>query len=137
MPGATAVRQVAHRCKIWIHPRFFWTSDFKNHGKVDQWDDLYEAFMAPGGAVEGDCDDYALTAMTWIEKQGGSQDAIDGCRALLCLTEEGEVHMVCGIDDHEAGVTWILDCRFGHVLPSADLRYTWKASCRRGMWSEL
>lgn len=101
-----------------VHARVFrvfqYVEDKKNHGKLEHWPDttmLQEALKS--GVLRGDCDDFALACrhLLWEHEIPN--------RLVLCLTEEGEGHLVCEVQG------WILDNRQTRVMPRDLLKYKW------------
>lgn len=66
-------------------------------------------------SLHGDCEDYALWCRQELKKHGIESDLV------LCKTEQGEWHLVCGVEG------WILDNRYRRVRRRDDMRYEWVA----------
>lgn len=76
-------------------------------------------------SLVGDCEDFAL----WCRDQLAAEDI--QADLVLCLTETGEGHLVCSVDG------WVLDNRHRWLQRRDDLRYSWLALGRAGVWRQI
>lgn len=96
---------------------FLYASDLEAYGVSEHWcsPDEIRGQLSAKGVVLGDCDDFASLCVFLARKTGIP------ARFLMCLTEQGESHLVCEVDG------WILDNRQDEVRSRDDLCYTWVA----------
>jgi len=101
------------------HFLFHYVHDDKNYQMTEHWtshaDDVNK-----GRQFEDDCDGFALTCAELLIEAGVPKDQI---KAIICTTETGEGHLVCGLDYGDN--TYILENRYRFV-------YNWKEATRIG-----
>lgn len=100
---------------------FTYVFDKKQYLKEEHWtshaDDVNE-----GKPFSDDCDGFALTCCELLIQEGFERSIV---KAIICDTETGESHLVCGIDLE--GTTYILDNRYDYVFDwSKKKDYTWR-----------
>jgi len=101
-----AVLNEAHRDHVYV-------SDMQKHGVPEFWEI----------SLQGDCEAYALWIRERLKKENIESDLV------LCLTENGEGHLVIHVDG------WILDNRSKWVRRQDRLPYTWlKIGKPNGEW---
>lgn len=100
---------------------FHYMHDIKNYLRDEHWtshaDDVIE-----GKEFSDDCDGFALTCCELLIRDGFDRSNV---KAIICDTETGESHLVCGVDIDST--TYILDNRYDYVFDWAKKRdYTWR-----------
>jgi len=91
----------------YVDDKSFWNTP-------EHWEDpKYIAQQIETGKVEGDCDNFAL-ACRYLLNQAKVPN-----RIAMCLTEDGEGHLVCEAEG------WILDNRQTRVRSWGELPYKW------------
>ena len=100
---------------------FTYIYDKKQYLQEEHWtshaDDVKE-----GKAFSDDCDGFALTCCELLLEAGFDRSIV---KAIICDTETGESHLVCGIDLE--GTTYILDNRYDYVFDwSKRSDYNWR-----------
>ena len=70
--------------------------------------------------TQGDCEDYALAKRKKLLELGWPIEAI---KLAIVLTPQNEGHAVLTVDTSKG--TYVLDNRFGFVMPWKETHYTW------------
>jgi len=103
-----------------VHKRlaelFSWVSDEEKTGLPEDWRDFINDYRA-GRYIEGDCDDFMLTAASALRDAGVSASDM---AFHVCRTEEGELHSVLVV-----GGRWVVDNRHRHIVEFENTGYTW------------
>ena len=121
--------------------RFHYTSDKKNYDKMEDWRS-HAKEVNEGKEFKDDCDGFALTCAELILTGGVDRSRV---KIIICKTETGEQHLVCGVDiddDPDFGkTTYICDNRQGTVKAWSEMHgYEWQYFMKMsepGQWSEV
>jgi predicted transglutaminase-like cysteine proteinase len=115
---------------------FVWTADKEVFSVDEHWTSFKHMIDAGAHYVRDDCDAFAMTCLDLLADAGVPRDRL---RAIECDTEQGERHLVAGVD-HDTG-TWILDNRQRRVLDYSTMRgYRWLRSMHlseAGTWRHI
>lgn len=104
---------------------FIYTRDQKNYGKNEDWRS-HAKTVNEGKKFKDDCDGFALTCAELILEQNVERENV---HIIICQTETGEDHLVCGVDieDKDKKITYICDNRKIFVNTMDDMiGYKWK-----------
>jgi predicted transglutaminase-like cysteine proteinase len=93
---------------------FKYEYDERNYGVMEDWRS-HASLVNEGKQFVDDCDGYAFTMCELMLEQGYPKDKV---MFIVCETETGEGHAVCGFETD--GVTYIAENRFRYV-------YDWKS----------
>ena len=104
---------------------FVYTHDQKNYGKTEDWRSHAKA-VNEGKQFKDDCDGFALTCAELVLEQNVERKDV---HIIICETETGETHLVCGVDieDKDNKITYICDNRKDFIDNMGDMKgYKWK-----------
>lgn len=91
-----------------VHKLFTYVPDEKNYKLTEHWTSHSDDVNA-NRKFSDDCDGFALTcAELLIEAHVPRKDVY----AIVCKTETGEGHLVCGAYDNKTDSVWILENRY-------------------------
>lgn len=103
-----------------VHERlaelFTWVSDQEKTGLPEDWRDFIADYRA-GKHIDGDCDDFMLTAASALKDAGIS---LSDMAFHVCRTEADELHSVLVV-----GRKWVIDNRHRYVVEFNNTGYTW------------
>jgi len=100
---------------------FHYEYDEKNYLRDEHWTSHADAVLE-NKDFSDDCDGFALTCCELLLQDGFDRTQV---KAIICDTETGESHLVCGVDIDET--TYILDNRYDYVFDWSKKRdYTWR-----------
>lgn len=115
--------------------KFMYASDLSLYGKAEDWRSHISA-VKEGKHFTDDCDGFALTCADLLLDSGALKSDV---KLIVCYTETGEGHLVCGLDAE--GTTWILDNRCRTIYDFRDRKdYTWvhfMVLSRPGVWFKV
>ena len=97
-----------------VFEKYQYVSDKKNYNLIEHWTSHAKA-VKEGNKFKDDCDGFALTCAEICIDQGFEKADV---RVIMCQTETGEWHLVCGVNAEDT--TYILDNRY-------DKPYQWKS----------
>lgn len=109
-----------------VHKGFRYVSDSKNYGKEEDW-----RFPTDIDRVVDDCDGFAIACRMLVREAGLES------RLVMCYTETGEGHLVCGVGNY------ILDNRYFRVMTKEQLerigyKFMYVSGLEPGeVWKEL
>lgn len=104
-----------------VHRLFTYKYDDKNYLQEEHWTSHADDVNSDT-PFEDDCDGFALTCCELLLEAGFDRSRV---RAIICDTETGESHLVCGVDVNET--TYVLDNRYDSIFDWAKKRdYTWR-----------
>jgi predicted transglutaminase-like cysteine proteinase len=135
------IQQIVGFTHLRVLNLFHYVSDQKNYGVNEDWRSHADAVNRKE-VFKDDCDGFALTCAELILEEGIPRDRV---KIIICKTEEGEQHLVCGVDiddDVDFGkTTLICDNRNAHVKAWNQMpKYTWQFYMRMdepGKWHEV
>ena len=111
------MQAVATKIHQFLRPRFRWVSDREQYNLAEHWTSHWYALRAKTDhEFADDCDGYACTAADMAIYENVPREKV---RLILCETETGERHLVCGIGDY------VVDNRQRNVHRWNDLPYRW------------
>jgi predicted transglutaminase-like cysteine proteinase len=113
------VQEVAEQIHSKVHALFNYKDDKSSYDVVEDWRSHVDA-VEKGERFTDDCDGFAITCSELLAKAGVPVDKIS---LILCRTETGGMHLVCGLDTDDT--TLILDNRQRSVWDYGQLDYTW------------
>lgn len=113
------VLRVAKNIHYKVHGLFTYEFDEKNYQMMEHWTS-HAAEVNEGKPFVDDCDGFALTCAELLIEAGVPKENV---KAIICHTETGEGHLVCGID--YGNDTYILENRYRFV-------YKWEEASRIG-----
>lgn len=125
---------VADRVHARLIRQFVWVPDQATYGRWEDWRSHLDKYIT-GETIHDDCDGFALTAALALLREHVPESAV---RLIMCRTETGQGHLVCGCDD--GGDTLILDNRQRGAWSWRSLGYQWLSGMRmseRGTWRDL
>ena len=100
---------------------FHYEYDEKNYLREEHWTSHADEVLE-NKDFSDDCDGFALTCCELLIRDGFDRSQV---KAIICDTETGESHLVCGVDIDET--TYILDNRYDYVFDWSKKRdYTWR-----------
>ena len=113
------MQEVAEQIHSKVYALFNYKDDKSSYDVVEDWRSHADA-VERGEEFTDDCDSFAVTCSELLAKAGVSADKIS---LILCRTETGGMHLVCGLDTEDT--TLILDNRQRSVWDYGQLDYTW------------
>ncbi len=119
------MREIVNKVFDDTRRNFIYTPDGEQYGVRDDWRSHAGEIGEPW---RDDCDGFACTAAELMIDRGVPKEDV---RLILCITETGIAHLVCGVDvDGDLNATLILDNRQRTVWSWTDIGYRWKKSMR-------
>jgi predicted transglutaminase-like cysteine proteinase len=97
-----------------VHNSFTYVPDKKNYNLIEHWTSHAEEVKL-GKKFKDDCDGFALTCAELCIEAGFNRSDV---RVIICQTETGEWHLVCGVNTEDD--TIILENRYSKP-------YFWKS----------
>ena len=113
------MQEVAEQIHSKVYALFSYRDDKSSYDVVEDWRSHVDA-VERGEEFTDDCDGFAVTCSELLAKAGVPADKIS---LILCRTETGGMHLVCGLETDET--TLILDNRQRRVWDYGQLDYTW------------
>lgn len=115
-----------------VYSNFIYTSDKKNYDLMEHWTS-HAKTVKEGKKFKDDCDGFALTCAELCIQEGFERADV---RIIMCQTETGEWHLVCGVNTGDT--TYILDNRYSKPYRWSSKRdYNWHKSmnfAKPGKW---
>ena len=115
-----------------VRENFIYTPDREQFQLRDHWTSHADEIGKPW---KDDCDGFAITCAELLLKAGYAKDRVS---LILCKTETGGGHLVCGVIDN--GDTFILDNRQRRVWSWSLIKYTWVSQMKLsepGTWRAI
>ena len=112
------MQEVAEQIHSKVYALFNYRDDKSSYDVVEDWRSHADA-VERGEEFTDDCDSFAVTCSELLAKANVPLDKIS---LILCRTEKGGMHLVCGLSTDET--TLILDNRFPQVWAWDD-SYNW------------
>ena len=117
MPELSKIKKIHSK----VHSLFTYKHDDKNYLQEEHWTSHADV-VNEGQEFSDDCDGFALTCCELLIEAGFDRSRV---KAIICDTETGESHLVCGID--LKGTTYVLDNRYDYVFDWRKKRdYSWR-----------
>jgi len=117
-----------------VHGLFTYIHDDKQYDMNEHWTSHADDVMA-GEEFEDDCDGFALTCAELFIHKGHPREHVS---AIICNTETGEGHLVCGILID--GEQWVVENRYKKPYKQNRRRgYDWRLFMtfdKPGTWQE-
>jgi predicted transglutaminase-like cysteine proteinase len=113
---------------------FIYTPDSEQFKMREDWR-IHVDEVEAGQVWRDDCDGFACTSAELLIKHGIARERVS---LMMCRTETGGLHLVCGVQDGE-GIWYILDNRQRRVIAKFQVAYKWLGSMlasEPGIWRE-